>query len=90
MLDTVFRVLKITVIIGICAVFMVAINALLVLVSDVMFDGVIGEFFSMIGMYLPFDAGAVFNPVFAVGTAITAFMVARKIFDLTSWGVNSV
>lgn len=90
MLDTLYRVLKITVIIAVCAVFMVAINALLGLVGAVVFGSVIGEVIGILSCCLPFDAAFVFGSIGTVITGILAFKLARKIFDLTSWGINSL
>lgn len=90
MAETLFRILKITVIIGICAIFMVAINLLLGFVTEVVVGGVIGETIALVSMYLPFNASIVFGSILSAGIAITAFLVAKKIFDLTSWGINSI
>lgn len=90
MIETVFRLLKLTVIIAICAIFMVAINGLLNLITNVLFGGVISEFIHLISMYLPFNASVIFGAIATSITGILAFLIAKKIFDLTSWGVNSV
>ena len=60
MLDTVFKILKITVVVAVAATFMVAIQALLNLIGSIIFGGVIIETFALISMYLPFNAYAVF------------------------------
>lgn len=90
MLQTVFNILKVTVIIVICAVFMVAIYNLISLITSIVFANVIGEFFSLISMYLPFNAGLVFSSIGVAISAILAFLIAKKIFDLTSWSVSSI
>lgn len=90
MLDTIFNILKVTVVIAIAAVFMVAITGLLNLITSVVFGNVIGEFFALISMYLPFNAFAVFSAIGTATVAILSFLVAKKIFDLTSWSVSSV
>lgn len=90
MLDTVFRVLKITAIVGICAVFMVAITGLLNLITSIVFGNVIGEILALISMYLPFNALAVFGALGTATVAILSFLIAKKIFDLTSWSISSV
>lgn len=90
MADTIFHILKISAIIAVAAVFMVAIHALLSLITSLIFGNIIGEFFALISMYLPFNALVVFG---AIGTAIVAilsFLIAKKIFDLTSWSISSV
>lgn len=90
MLDTLYRVLKITTIIAVCAVFMVAINAFIGLVSSIIFGGVVGEVIGIISCCLPFDAGFVFGGIATMISGVLAFMFARKIFDLTSWAINSI
>lgn len=90
MLDTVFNLLKVTVIIAISAVFMVAINALVGLVTSLIFANVIGEVFAIISCCLPFNALAVFGAIGTATIAILSFLIAKKIFDLTSWSVSSV
>lgn len=90
MIDTVFRLLKITAIIAVCAVFMVAITTLLNLISTVVFGNFIGEFLGLISMYLPFNASAVFGGIGTSIIAILSFLIAKKIFDLTSWSISSV
>ena len=90
MLETAFNILKITVIVAVCAVFMVAINALISTITSIIFANVIGEFFALVSMYLPFNAGAVFGSIALAISAILAFLIAKKIFDLTSWSISAV
>lgn len=90
MLETVFNVLKITAIVAVCAVFMVAINTLLSLITSLIFGNIIGEILALISMYLPFNALAVFGAIGTATVAILSFLIAKKIFDLTSWGISSV
>lgn len=90
MIETVFNVLKITAIVAVAAVFMVAINALLSLITSVIFGNVIGEILSLISMFLPFNALAVFGAIGTATIAILSFLIAKKIFDLTSWSISSI
>lgn len=90
MLETVFNILKVTVVIAIGAVFMVAINALISTIVSLVFANVIGEFLALVSMYLPFNASAVFGAFGLSISAILAFLIAKKIFDLTSWSVSAV
>lgn len=90
MLDTIFNILKISVIIAVAAVFMVAISNLLNLISSLIFGSFIGEFFALISMYLPFNALAVFGSIGMATVAILSFLIAKKIFDLTSWSISSI
>lgn len=71
-------------IIAVSAAFLVVITNLLSMITMVVFDNVVGEVLGIISCCLPFDAAAVFG---AIGTAITgilAFMVGKKIYELTS------
>lgn len=90
MSETIFNILKVTAIIAVAAAFMIAINALLGLIGTVVFGGVIGEILGLISMYLPFDAASVFGALGTATVAILSFMIAKKIFDLTSWSVSSI
>lgn len=89
MLDTIFNILKITVIVAVCAIFMVAINALLSLIVTIVFHNVIGEILHLASMFLPFNAGPVFGALGTATVAILTFLIAKKIFDLTSWGIST-
>lgn len=90
MIQTVFNILKISAIVAVCALFMVAIYALLSLIVSVIFGNIIGEILSLVSMFLPFNALAVFGAMGTATVAILAFLIAKKIFDLTSWGISSV
>lgn len=90
MLDTVFNILKVSAIVAVSAVFMVAITNLLNLITSIIFGNVIGEIFGLISMYLPFNAGVVFGALGTATVAILSFLIAKKIFDLTSWGISSI
>ena len=90
MLQTVFNILKVSAIVAVTGVFMVAINTLISLLSSVVFGGIVSEIFGVISCCLPFDALAVASALVNAMIAILAFMVARKIFDLTSWSISAV
>lgn len=90
MLETVFNILKVTVIIAICAVFMVAINALISLITTLVFGNIVGEVFAIISACLPFNALAVFGSLMTACVGILSFLIAKKIFDLTSWSISAV
>lgn len=90
MLETVFNILKVTAVIAVAAVFMVAINALLGLITTILFHNVIGEIFALASMFLPFNALAVFGALGTATVAILSFLIAKKIFDLTSWSISAV
>lgn len=90
MLDTIFNILKVSVIIVICSVLMIAINALLSFITTLLFANVIGEVMAIISACLPFNALAVFGGIIVACNAILSFLIAKKIFDLTSWSVSAI
>ena len=90
MVDALFHVLKISAIAFIAAVFMVAINALISLITSIIFGNVIGEVLAIISACLPFNALAVFGALGTATVAILSFLIAKKIFDLTSWSISSI
>ena len=90
MLDTVFNILKVTVIVAICAIFMASINGLLSFLGTLLFGSVIIEVFGIISCCLPFNALAVFGSLMQVCVAILSFLIAKKIFDLTSWSISAI
>lgn len=90
MLDSVFKVLKITVAVAVAAAFMVAINSLIGLITTIIFHNVIGEVLAILSACLPFNAAAVFGALGTACAAILAFLIAKKIFDLTSWSISTV
>lgn len=89
MLDTAFNILKVSVILAVAAVFAIAINALLTLLSAIVFGGVVGEVIGLISCCLPFDAAFVFGSISTVITGVFTFLIAKKIFDLTSWSIST-
>lgn len=90
MAETVFRILKISVIVTICSVFMVAILNISLNIVGLVFGNFVGEFFAFISMYMPFQADIVFVGFSAAISAILSFLIAKKIFDLTSWSISTV
>lgn len=71
-------------IIGLALTFMTAINALINLLASVATTSVIGEVLGIFSNCLPFSASAVMGGITTVLNAILSFMVAKKIYDLTS------
>lgn len=90
MLETVFNILKVTAVIAVAAVFMVAILNLINLINTLIFGNIIGEILGLVSMYLPFNALAVFGAIGTATIAILSFLIAKKIFDLTSWSISSI
>lgn len=73
---------KIAVIIGLTLTFLIAINILIGYIDMFVIPGPLQEIIGLIGIYVPFDAGLVFGQIETVITAILAFMVANRIFEL--------
>lgn len=71
-------------IIGLAVTFMTAIYSLINFIIQVATTNVIGEVLGIISNSLPFDASAVIGGAFTASTAVLSFMVAQKIYDLTS------
>lgn len=76
--------IKIALWISLAATFMVAIGTLISFITDLVMGSVIGEVFGIISCCLPFNAIGVINAINAVNTAILAFIVAQKIWNLTT------
>lgn len=76
--------IKIAFTIAIAATFMVAVQTLINLVTMFVQTSVVGEVFGIFSACLPFDLSAVMSGIANAGTAILAFMVANKIWALTS------
>lgn len=64
-------------------VFFAAINTLITMLSNLIFGNFIGEALGIISMCLPFDAGAVFHGFQVVISGVLAFLIAKKIWELT-------
>lgn len=71
-------------IISISLVFMTAISNLLSLIVMVVFNNVVGEVLHVISCCLPFDAAAVFGSIQTALSGILTFLIAQKIYTLTS------
>lgn len=76
--------IKIAFTLAIAFVFMSAISAFLSLIETIILGDIVGEFFGLISCFLPFSASAVFGSILTALNAILSFMVAQKIYDLTS------
>lgn len=87
--DTFYHFIKLSAVVFVAGVFLIAITNILHLIEIVLFGGIVSEFFDMISMFLPFNASAVFGSVGVIFSGILSFMLARKIFDLTSWSISA-
>ena len=71
-------------IIAVSLTFMVAISTLLNLITEVLLGNVIGEVLGIISCCLPFNALAVFSAIGTATSAILSFMIAQKLYNLTT------
>lgn len=82
--QTILTTVKVSLALTVAGAFMVALNALLSTIATVVFGNVIAEVLSIISVCLPFNALAVFGSIGSAIIAIGAFMVAVKIYTLTT------
>lgn len=80
--------LKVAIYVGLIATFTTAIITILNLLATITMGGVIGEFFAILGAYLPFNGSAVFTTIGVSCSAILAFMVANKIWSMMNEVIN--
>lgn len=80
--DSIVRVLKVLALISITTTFVIAINTLVNLITQIVFDNVVGEVLFVLSCCLPFNAHAVFGAIGLAISGIFSFLVARKIFDV--------
>ena len=76
--------IKWTFIISLSLVFMTALHNLLSLITLSIFSNVIGDVMHVISCCLPFNASAVFGAIETSMSAILTFLIAQKIYNLTS------
>lgn len=81
--------LRMAFIIAICTTFGIVILNLLNLLGSIVFGGVVGEVFGIISMCLPFDMSAVMAGIGSIVSAILAFLVGHKIYNMLSGYHNS-
>lgn len=68
-----------------CALaFSVAIASLVVHISEFAFGGLIGELLGIFNACLPFDLFFLMNSTFIINMTIITFLVAHKVFDLST------
>lgn len=76
--------IKIALFISLGLALFVAIGTIISLVNDLVLGSVIGEVLGIISCCLPFNAIGVINGINAVNAAILSFMIAHKIWSLSS------
>lgn len=80
--------IKLALVISVATAFFVAITTILNLLTTVLFNNIIGEVLGVMSACLPFNALAVFSSIGTATSAILAFLVAQKIFDLTNGTIS--
>lgn len=82
---TLINILKMSVVLGFAAIFVVAINTVISFLVTLVIPPVVSEALGLLSMYLPFNANAVFGSLSLIIEAILGFMVANKIFNMNTW-----
>ena len=77
-------VIRIIAIVGFATIFAGAILSFLGLASSVLVNGVIGEFFAIVSLCLPFSPATIFGSVLMIIDGAVIFFVARKTYMLVS------
>ena len=80
-----FQLVKFTVVLGLGAIFLVAINSLLAFIIPIATPPIVSEALALISMFLPFNASAIFSSIAIIMEVILIFMIANKIFNLNTW-----
>lgn len=75
---------KIVVAASMAILFGAAILALIGFLSHVVYNSVVGDFFRLISVCLPFNPSIVFGAILAVADGILAFLVAQKVYELST------
>lgn len=76
------KIAKFSALLFVTYTFMTAVNTIISFIGVVASNSIIGEVFGIISACLPFNALAVFGAISNVISAILAFLLARKIFNL--------
>ena len=77
-------VIKVVASIAIATIFAGAIVSLVGLLEAVIFGSIVGEVFAILSVCLPFNPAVVFGAINLICVGILAFLVARKVYTLTS------
>lgn len=81
--ESVVYAIKIAVAVSVTMAFVTAVIALISFLSSLVTSSVLGEVFGLISVYLPFNPATIFGTISSTIIGIIAFLVARKIWDLT-------
>lgn len=77
-------IIRIIAIVGFATIFAGAIMAFFGLISNVVMTSVIGEFFAIVSLCLPFSPAIVFGSILLIIDGAITFFVARKTYILVS------
>lgn len=89
-IDLGLMILKLLALIAVVLVFGSAILSFIELLSTCVFPAIVGEVLGLVSMFLPFNALAVFESIAMSLAAILTFLIARKIFSLTTWSFQTL
>lgn len=81
--------IKLALVIAVATALFTAITTIINLLTTVLFDNIIGEVLGIMSACLPFNALAVFSAIGTATSAILAFLIAQKIFNLTNSSINA-
>lgn len=77
-------IVKIVVAASLAIAFAVAIGTLFGFLTHVVYNSVVGDFFRLISVCLPFNPSIVFGAILAVLDGIVIFLVAQKVYELST------
>lgn len=77
-------VIKVVASVAFAGVFAIAITTLLSALEQIIFGSVVGEVLGILSVVLPFNPATVFASINIVILSITAFLVAKKTYELVS------
>lgn len=80
--SSVVYAVKIALVVSATLALVVALNALIIGVTTFATNTALGEIIALISIYLPFSGGIFFGVISTALTAILAFLVAKKIYEL--------
>lgn len=82
--SVIITVFKIIASVAFAVVFAGVIMTFLGMIQNAVFTSVVGEFFGLISMCLPFSPNIIFSGIWVFCDAIIVFLIGRKVYMLTS------
>lgn len=81
-------VIKVVASVATAALFAVAIASLLGNLQAAVYGSIVGEVFALLSVFLPFNPATVFSGIYLIIIAIISFLVAQKMYQLTSYLIS--